>query len=253
MVVLLNDGHPLLAALGRRVRALRKARGWSRKDLAARTGISERFLADVEGGAANPSLLRLQELAQAFGVEPAALLQAQADDTPRHVALLGLRGAGKSTVGPLLARQLGMPFVELDACVEKASGLRIGEIFQMHGESYYRAAERAELQRLLAGEPCVIAVGGGIVTDPQSFEALRGRTRTVWLRAAPEDHWQRVIAQGDTRPMADNEQAFADLRRILAEREGLYRTADVVVDTSAHGVEQVVERIVALLGAPAAA
>ncbi len=252
-MVLLSAPQPLLAALGRTVRALRKDRDWSRKDLAARTGISERFLADVEGGTANPSLLRLQELAQAFGIDVVELLQTSRGDVPRHVALLGLRGAGKSTVGPQLGKRLGIPFVELDACVEQASGLRIGEIFQMHGESYYRAAERAELQRLLAGPPCVVAVGGGIVTDDQSFQALRARTRTVWLKAAPEDHWQRVIAQGDTRPMADNEQAFADLRRILAERDPLYRQSEIVVDTSALGVEQAVERIAARLGAPAAA
>lgn len=227
--------------VGANVRALRKTRAWSRRDLATRTGISERFLADVETGVGNPSLLRLHELAQAFGVPLASLLdEGVATDGRRHVALLGLRGAGKSTIGPLLAQRLQVPFVELDACIERASGLRIGEIFQLHGEAYYRATERAELLRLLAGEPCVLAVGGGVVADAQSFQALRTRTRTVWLRAEPEDHWQRVIAQGDRRPMADNEQAFADLRRILAEREPLYRQAELHVDTSRAAIEQVV-------------
>ncbi len=248
MVLLLNHHDGLLTRLGANVRQRRKERGWSRRDLAAHTGISERFLADVEGGVANPSLLRLQTLAQAFGVELVALLADIAQPhTSRHVALLGLRGAGKSTVGPLLAQRLAVPFHELDTCIERASGLRIGEIFQLHGEAYYRATERSELLRLLAGEPCVIAVGGGVVTDAQSFQALRTRTRTVWLRAVPEDHWQRVLAQGDTRPMADNEQAFADLRRILADREPLYRQAEIVVDTSSQPVAGVVEAIVAAL------
>ena len=243
-----------MARFGANVRARRKARGWTRRDLAEHTGISQRFLADVEAGVANPSLLRLHALASAFGVELVALL---ADVVPAagplHVALLGLRGAGKSTIGPLLAQRLGVPFHELDDCIEAASGLRIGEIFQLHGESYYRATERAELLRLLAGEPCVIAVGGGVVTDARSFQALRTRTRTVWLRAAPEDHWQRVIAQGDMRPMADNEQAFADLRRILAEREPQYRQAEIVVDTSSQDVPKVVTALAKALGAGAAA
>lgn len=243
MVLLLTRSHELLLRLGGNVRALRKARGWSRKDLAARTGISERFLADVETGVANPSLLRLQTLAQTFAVELTALLAPAADAPARHVSLLGLRGAGKSTIGPLLGKRLGMPFVELDARIESASGLRIGEIFQLHGETYYRDTERAELQRVLAGEPAVIAVGGGIVTDAQSFQTLRARTRTVWLQAAPEDHWQRVVAQGDTRPMADNEQAFADLRRILEQRDGLYRQAEVVVDTSSQSIRRVVDTL----------
>lgn len=223
------------------VRGLRKHRGWSRRELAARAEISERFLADVEAAQANPSLLRMQSLARALDVELASLLVSSEPAPRAHVALLGLRGAGKSTVGPLLGRRLQVPFVELDARIEAASGLQLDEIFQLHGESYYRDVQRAELQRLLAGEPCVFAVGGGIVHDADSFAALQKRTRTVWLRAAPEDHWQRVIAQGDLRPMKDNEQAFLDLRRILVEREPFYRKADVTVDTSQNDLPEVVE------------
>lgn len=220
---------------------MRKARGWSRRDLAQRTGISERFLADVESGHANPSVLRLVELSEALQVAPTVLLGGDVPQPRRHVALLGLRGAGKSTIGPLLAKRLGCTFVELDACIEAATGLQLGEIFQMHGEAYYRATERTALSQQLAGEPSVLAVGGGIVTDPQSFAMLRSAARTVWLRAVPEDHWQRVLAQGDLRPMADNEQAFGDLRRILAERDPLYRQAELVVDTSTQSVEAVVD------------
>lgn len=240
----MSHQHPLLARLGETVRSLRKQRQWSRRDLAQRTGISERFLADIEQGMANPSVLRLVELAQALGMEPGALLGGTgAAPAPRHIALLGLRGAGKSTVGPLLALRMGRPFVELDACVESATGLQLGEIFQLHGEAYYRQAERTVLAQKLAGAPSVLAVGGGIVTDATSFAMLRAGSRTVWLRAAPEDHWQRVLAQGDTRPMADNERAFSDLRRILTERDPLYRLAEVVVDTTAHSVEAVVDEV----------
>ncbi len=233
----------MLDLLAANVRSLRKERGWSRRDLADRADISERFLADVEQASANPSLLRVQALARAFDVALVDLLTSAGAAARAHVALLGLRGAGKSTVGPLLAERMEVPFVELDARIEAASGLSLDEIFQVHGESYYRTAERAELARLLAAEPCVVAVGGGLVTDVESYDVLRQRARTVWLRAAPEDHWRRVIAQGDTRPMADNDQAFLDLRRILAAREPLYERADVVVDTSGADLGEVVDRV----------
>lgn len=240
--------HPLLRHLGETVRALRKARGWSRADLAAQTGISLRFLADVESGTANPSLLRLCELAQALGTEVQTLLagasvDVRAERTTRHIALLGLRGAGKSTVGPLVAARLGRGFVELDDHIESETGLQIAELFQVHGEAYYRQAERQALERVLAGTACVVAVGGGLVTEPATFSLLRAVATTVWLRAAPEDHWQRVLAQGDTRPMADNERAFQDLRRILAAREPLYRQADLVVDTANRSVAAVVDAV----------
>jgi len=249
VVLLLSHQHPILDTLADNVRSLRKARGWSRRELVERADISERFLADVESAQANPSLLRVLALARALGVELTELLTATGSSERRHVVLLGLRGAGKSTVGPLVAERVGVPFVELDSCIEAASGLSLGEIFQMHGESYYRTTERSELARLFAGEPCIIAVGGGIVSDAASYESLQSRARTGWLRAAPEDHWHRVIAQGDTRPMADNEQAFLDLRRILAEREPLYRQADVVVDTSAYPLDEVVDEVVSSLAA----
>ncbi|MCA8977113.1 MAG: helix-turn-helix domain-containing protein [Planctomycetes bacterium] len=238
----MSHEHPLLARLGAMVRSLRRARRWSRRDLAASTGISERFLADVEAGLANPSLLRLVSISEALGVELVALLGVDTS-LPRHIALLGLRGAGKSSVGRQLAEQLGRVFVELDACIEAEAGLQLDEIFQLHGEAYYREAERTVLSANLAGPPSVLAVGGGIVTDASSYALLRAFARTVWLRARPEDHWQRVIAQGDTRPMANNERAFTDLRRILAEREALYSMADCVVDTSEHAVADVVERV----------
>jgi XRE family aerobic/anaerobic benzoate catabolism transcriptional regulator len=235
-----------LANLGTRVRELRKARGWSRRQLAGATEISERFLADVEAGAGNPSLLRLFEIADALGTTPGALLgeaqrAAEAREAgARTIALLGLRGAGKSSVGKRLARALGWRFVELDAQVEQRAGLTLPEIFAIHGESHFRRLEREALLAVLEeARPTVLATGGGIVTDPETFDLLKRRATTVWLRAKPADHWSRVVAQGDTRPMANNAQAFRDLGAILAQRERLYQQAQVTVETSGRSVAAV--------------
>ena len=243
--------HPLLRHLGITVRSLRQAQGWSRRDLSERSDISERFLADVEAGKANPSLLRLVELAAALDVQLTALLDPgpMAVDRPRsHIALLGLRGAGKSTVGPLLAEQMGLRFVELDQCIERDTGLELSEMFVLHGEEYYREAERAALRGVLdQSEASVIAVGGGLVAVSDSYALVRGACLTVWLRAEPKHHWERVLSQGDTRPMADNDRAFADLRQILATREPLYRLADLTVETSGRDVGHVVSELRAAL------
>jgi XRE family aerobic/anaerobic benzoate catabolism transcriptional regulator len=160
------------------------------------------------------------------------------------VALLGLRGAGKTTVGRRLARRLRVPFVELDQRIEEAAGLTLSEIFALHGESYYRRLEKDALERLLADDrPLVLATGGGIVNAPDTFALLRHRALTVWLRAGAEDHWNRVVQQGDRRPMADHPQAMAELRRLLAGREPLYADAAVTIDTRGRDVDSVVEAI----------
>ena len=147
------------------------------------------------------------------------------------IALLGLRGAGKSTIGRRLARRLRVPFVELDRRVEEAAGLSLDEIFALHGQDYYRRLERDALELLIADDrPAVVATGGGIVTSGETYAFLRRRALTVWLRAEAEDHWNRVVQQGDRRPMADNPEAMAELRRLLAERQPSYSEAAHVVD-----------------------
>ena len=149
------------------------------------------------------------------------------------IALIGLRGAGKSTVGPLLAERLGVPFVELDALIEDAGGLAIPEIFELHGERYYRESERRALRELIDGNsPVVVAVSGGIVNDPQSFAMLKGSTRLVWLRATPADHMARVAAQGDHRPMRNRPDAMAELKGLLGVRTPFYRQAAFTIDTT---------------------
>jgi XRE family aerobic/anaerobic benzoate catabolism transcriptional regulator len=234
----------LLTTVGARVRALREERGYSRRVLSERCGVSERFLAQLESGQGNISLARFADVALALGTSPAALLAGSSQPQARAIALLGVRGAGKSTVGQALADRRGVDFVELDREIEHAAGISLAQIFELHGESYYRRVERQVLAALLATDRAmVLATGGSIVTDPESYELLRSRARTIWLKARPEDHWNRVVEQGDQRPMAENPHAFAELKALLSAREPLYARADHVVDTADHAPRAVVEAI----------
>jgi XRE family aerobic/anaerobic benzoate catabolism transcriptional regulator len=247
----MSGSRALLGLVGARVRASRERLELSRRELAERSGVSERFLAQLEAGDGNISLVRFADVAAALGTTPAELL-AGLDPGPRRtaVALLGVRGAGKSTVGTELARRLRVPFVELDQQIEKRAGLRLGEIFELHGEAYYRRVERDVLRALLArAAPMVLATGGSIVSDADNFAFLRSRATTIWLKARPEDHWNRVIQQGDQRPMARNPHAFAELETLLAARATLYANAHHTVDTSRRPLAAVVDDVAALTSA----
>ena len=243
------DVGRLLVGLGRRVRERRVAAGFTMKELAARSGLSARFLVQVESGQGNLSVRSLAGLAHALGTTPADLLSGPGGEADLPVvALLGLRGAGKTTIGKRLARRLHVPFVELDRRIEEAAGLSLAEIFALHGEGYYRRLERQALEDILAADrPVVLATGGGVVTSPEAFVLLRRRALTLWLRADPEDHWNRVVQQGDRRPMEDHPAAMSELRRLLAAREPLYATAAHRVDTSGRGPDDVVGEIERLL------
>lgn len=234
----------LLLALGRRARAQRLARGWTLRDVAERSGVSARFLVQLEAGRGNISVMRLAEVARALDTTPAALLTNSEAPARPVIALLGLRGAGKTTIGRRLAKRRRVPFVELDRRVEEAADLSLGELFTLHGEDYYRRLEREVLQDVLKeGRPMVLATGGGLVASADTFALLRQSAVTIWLRARPEDHWNRVVRQGDRRPMADHPQAMADLRALLAAREPLYAMSDHTIDTSTARPDKVVDTI----------
>lgn len=238
-----------LVELGRHLRSCRTNRGLSQQELAELAGLSTRYVSLIEAGRGNVSILRLLELTRALGIP---LHQAvRFDRWHPMVALIGLRGAGKSTVGPLVAASLDRAFVELDALVEQKAGLGLDEIFALHGESYYRRLEREALTEFAATAPkAVLATGGSLVTDPTTYSLLKSTSVTIWLRARPELHLHRVTAQGDRRPMAGSADPLAGLRTLLREREPLYQQADLVIDTSELSADDVARELLQRLQEP---
>jgi len=270
-----DEKNPFLVVLGDRVRALRARRGITRKALAAAADVSERHLANLEYGVGNASILVLNQVAQALHCSLAEMigdittstpewllirellegrdeptlrrvreamgpLLGTAGDTARssRVALIGLRGAGKSSLGQMLAEDLDFPFIELSREIEKLAGCSISEIQALYGTNAYRRYERRALEETVQIYPeVVIATPGGIVSDPATFNELLSFCTTVWLQAAPEDHMKRVMAQGDLRPMAASKEAMQDLKNILEGRAAFYSKADLRVDTSAAALQ----------------
>jgi XRE family aerobic/anaerobic benzoate catabolism transcriptional regulator len=262
-----------LTELGARVRRIRALRGMSRKVLAEASDISERYIAQLEGGMGNVSVLLLRRVAKAAGItldeliadapdemasfrdllrtaSPEAIERAKAmlrgEDTVAlyrrpaidRVALIGLRGAGKSTLGRLAAKRLSWKFIELNREVEHDSGFSMAEIFRLYGQEGYRRLELTALRKISTRrEPMILATGGGIVSEPATFELLVSSFFTIWLRASPEEHMARVRQQGDLRPMANERAAMDDLRTILSTREPFYARADAVIDTSGRSVD----------------
>jgi XRE family aerobic/anaerobic benzoate catabolism transcriptional regulator len=279
-----QEPKAILAELGARVRAWRARRGMTRKQLAGDSGLSERFLADVESGRGNVSINSLQAAARALNITILELLQdaprpaaariqgllAHLDDAQldqahtlvaanfgradqkgreKRIALIGLRGAGKSTLGAQLAAQRGVPFVELDREIEREAGTSMNEILLLHGQAGYRRYERRALLRIAEDhdDGVVVTTGGSLVSERETFDLLQSRFYCVWLKANPEEHMSRVVAQGDLRPFhtahagdaqGAMSEAMEDIRRILASRQALYARADAMVDTAGRSVKQ---------------
>jgi XRE family aerobic/anaerobic benzoate catabolism transcriptional regulator len=270
-----------LEQLGQRVRTMRALRGMSRKVLAKVSGISERYIAQLESGKGNVSIVLLRRVSDAMGAhledlipvsEPAPdwpvirdLLRqatpnqiAQAKDilaghgASAHrsmsfagIALIGLRGAGKSTLGKMLAKKIGWSFVELNKEIEAQNGLSVAEIIALYGQEGFRRMEQSALGQLLARkELMVLATGGGIVSEPLTFDLILSSFYTIWLKAEPEEHMARVRGQGDLRPMADDRSAMAELRNILISREPLYARASAVVDTAGLSADAAAARLI---------
>jgi XRE family aerobic/anaerobic benzoate catabolism transcriptional regulator len=239
-----QDGAYLFR-LGERVRLWRATQMFSREALSEASGISVRYIAQLEAGKGNISILLLRKLARAMRMSVENLV---ADDArpPRseRIALVGLRGAGKSTLGMQLARVRRLPFVELDKEVEKEAGAKLGDIFAIYGQESFRRFERHALERVLMEYPCaVIAAGGSLVTNQQTYELLRQQCVCVWLKASAEEHMSRVMSQGDLRPFKGRSAVLPEIRQLLRDREPLYSRADSVVDTSGSSVKQSLQQL----------
>lgn len=273
----------ILKEIGNRLREARSTRGWSREALAARAGLSARFLVDVESGHGNIALTRLNDLCVALDMPLVSLLNGlslsdsehkspsslysstltllsrcspqllqevnlmlsrQLDASPKKIALIGLRGAGKTTIGKKVAKRLKWKFIELDEKIEKTAGLTLQNIFEVQGEDYYRSLEKQTLMEFLIDpEPVVIAAAGGIVSREESFDLLRKHCLTFWLKANPKAHWNRVLKQ-DPRPITNYPNAFAQLQNLLRQRQPLYSLADFTINTSDLKPDRSVAKIV---------
>lgn len=281
------EENEYLLMLGERIRELRARRGMTRKALAQQSGVSERYLAQLETGHGNISIILLRQIALGMGLPLVDLVREEPEQAPEltlliqylnrfspkklawarerleseleaadkanrsyRIALIGLRGAGKTTLGTLLAKRLGVPFFELAKTIEHEAGAELSEIFSLYGQGAYRRYERRSLESIVENnERFVLVSGGSIVSEPATFDYLLSSCHTIWLKASPEEHMSRVVAQGDYRPMKDSHEAMEDLRRILAGRTAMYSKADVVVDTTGRTVEQSLDALVEAVSA----